>query len=86
MISQSYFFRLSQVRVVVNRWVQVEKNRQVDRLIWVQELVLEAKALYFVEIEGALFWEDLVDGNTCDWLVRSVENFIEREGSLACID
>ena len=86
MVRQSDLLRVSKVWVVVNRWVQVEKNWQVDRLIWVQELVLEAETLYFVEIEGTLFWEDLVDGNTRDWFVRSIEDFIECEGSLTCID
>lgn len=86
MIRQRDLFRLSQVRVVVDRWVQVEKNWQVDRLIWVQKLVLEAETLYFVEVEGALLRKDLVDGDTCDWFVRPIENFIECKSCLTCID
>ena len=69
MICQNDFFFLSQVTVVVNRRVQVKQHRQVNRLVWIEELVFEAEALDFVEIQGDLFREDLVDCNACDWFV-----------------
>lgn len=69
MVSQSYLFDFFQVCIVIYRWVKIEQYWEINRLIWVQELILEAEALDFIEVKGTLFREDLVDGNTSDGLV-----------------
>ena len=46
---------------------------------------MTAEALDFIEVEGALLWENLVDSDACDRLVRSVVHFVETQGCLSCI-
>ena len=69
MVSQSDLLLVAKVWIMVDGRVQVKQYWQVERLVRVQELVLKAKALDFVEIQGALFREDLIDGDSCDGLV-----------------
>lgn len=85
MVSKSDFFGFCEVRVMVNGGVQVEENRQVERLIGIQELVLEAEALNFVEVEGTFLWVYLVYGNARNRFVRPIVDFVECEGSLTSI-
>jgi len=54
-------------------------------LLRVQQLILEAETLDFVEVQGALLRENLVDSNSRDWLIRPVVHLIEGKGSLTSI-
>lgn len=86
MVRQGNFFDLSQIRVVVDRGVKVKEDGQIKWLVWVEQLVFETEALDFIEVQGTLFRENLIDSDTSDWLVWSVEYFIESEGSLTSIN
>lgn len=39
----------------------------------------------FVEVEGAVFWMNLVDGDTCDRFITPIVHFIECKGSFTSI-
>lgn len=86
MVSKDKLFVILETWVVVDRRVQVEEQGQVERLVRVQQLILEAEALYFVEVNGGIFWGQLVDSNASYRFVTSVVYLVEREGSLAGVD
>lgn len=60
---------LREIRVVVDRRIQVEQYWQFKRLTRIEELILEAEALDLVEVKSALLGEDLIDSDACDGLV-----------------
>jgi len=84
-VGKKYFFAVGEVVVVVYCWVQIKQQRQIQTLIRIKQLVFKAKTLYFIEIQGAFFRKDLIDGYACDWTICSVINFVECKGSLSCI-
>ena len=51
MVSQHHFFQVVDVRVVIYGRVQIKQHRQVNLLLRIKQLVLKAKALYFVEVQ-----------------------------------
>ena len=71
---------------MVDRWVKIEEYRKVNRLIGIQELILEAEALDFVEVQSAFLWEDLVNGDSSDRLIRTIVHFVESKSSLTSVD
>lgn len=85
-VRQSDFFVLCQVWIMVDWWVEIKEYWEVNWLIWIQKLILEAEALDFVEVESTFFGEDLVNGNASDRLIRAIVHLIECESSLTCID
>ena len=77
MICEEYLFAVCELWLVVNCWIQIEQKREIDRLIWIEQLILKAKALDFVEVEGHFFREYLIDGYASHRSIRSIEHFIE---------
>ena len=59
----------SNVCVMVDSWIKIKEYREVHRLIWVEQLVLEAEALDLIEVESCLLRADLVDSYTSHRLV-----------------
>ena len=86
MVRKGNLFLLFEVRIEVDRWVKVEENGEIQRLIRVQQLVFEAEALNFVEVHGTLLGENLVDRDASDRLVRPIVHFIKGQGCLTGID
>jgi hypothetical protein len=65
--------------------VEVEEDGQVHGLLGVEQLVLEAEALYFVEVESSLIRVDLVNRYPWDGLIRSIVYLIEGKTCLTSI-
>ena len=86
MISQKYLFNIMTRWIMGDGWVKVEQEGQLEGLVGVEELVLEAEALNLIKIHRYFFWINLVNGNTRNRPVRPVEYFVEAEGRLACVD
>ena len=76
-VRQSDFFVFCQVWIMVDWWVEIKENWEVNRLIWIQKLILEAEALNFVKVQGAFLGEYLVNGDASDRLIRAIVHFIE---------
>ena len=85
MIGQINLLAVGQSWIMANSWVQIEQKGHVQTLVGVQKLIFEAEALNFVEIQGCFLREDLVDGDTSDWSICSVEHFVEAESCLSSI-
>ena len=85
MVRENDVNRVRYVWIMRYRRIQVEKHRQINLLMWVDELVLEAKTLNFVEVLSDLFRKNLIDGNPSYWFIRPVVHFIEGKGSFASI-
>lgn len=66
--------------------IDVEEERQINGLVWVNELVFKTEALNLVEIEGRLLRIDLVNGDASNWSVGTIEDFVESERTLARIN
>ena len=50
-----------EVAILIDGWVKVEKDRQVDTLLRIKHLVLKAKALNLVEVDRRIVWRYLVN-------------------------
>ena len=85
MVRQDDVFTISQVRVMADRRVQVEKYWQVDLFVGVDQLVLEAEALDLVEVHGQFFREDLIDSDSCNRFIRPIIHLVEGQGRLTRI-
>ena len=70
---------------MINRWVQVKEHWQVYRFVRVEQLVLKAEALYFIEVKCALFREYLIYRDASYRLIRAIIDFIKSKGRLASI-
>jgi len=84
-IREHNLMQVCEIRVMADWGVQVKQHWQVHLLLRVQQLILEAETLDFVEVQGALLRENLVDSNSRDWLIRPVVHLIEGKGSLTSI-
>ena len=73
------------VAIMINRWVQVKEHWQVYRFVRVEQLVLKAEALYFIEVKCALFWEYLVYCDASYRFIRAIIDFIKSKGCLTSI-
>ena len=66
--------------------INVEEERQINGLVWVDELVFETEALNLIEIEGRFLGIDLVNGDASYWSVGTIIDFVESKSTLARIN
>lgn len=84
-ICQNDVLSATQVRIVVDGRVQIEQKRQVNWLIRIEQLVLEAETLNFVEIQRGLLGENLVDCDSSDRLTWPVIDLVKGQAGFTCI-
>ena len=77
MIRQKDVLLACQIRIVVDGRVQVEQERQVHRFLRVEKLILETKTLNLVEVQRRLLWENLVNCQARNRLIRPVIHLVE---------
>jgi len=66
--------------------INIEQKRQINGLVWVDELVFKTEALDLVEIEGRFLRIDLINGDASYWSVGTIVDFIEAKSTLARIN
>ena len=68
-VDKEEVLRVFEVAILIDGWVKVEEDRQVDTLLWIKHLVLKAKALNLVEVDRCIVWCYLVYRDSHDRLV-----------------
>ncbi len=80
------FLAVDELSFVFNSRVEIEEDRQIDFLLRIEHLILEAEALDLIKVEGGVLWHDLVDRYPDDWRICLIIGLVEGEGCFACVD